>query len=79
MFSFLTVDSLLADKREARLLVSLREANEESITFVDTVQVPTKFIETGSFGFNYPKYTPANFIDQLITVTETLPTVKWID
>jgi hypothetical protein len=79
MFSFLTVDSLLADKREARLLMSLREANEESITFVDTVQVPTKFIETGSFGFNYPKYTPANFISQLITVTETLPTVKWID
>lgn len=79
MFSFLTVGSLLADKREARLLLSFRESYEEAVTFVDTVKVPTKFIETGSFGFNYPKYTPTNFVDQLRTITETLPTVKWID
>jgi hypothetical protein len=79
MFSFLSVNSILTDKREARLLLSVRESYEESVTFVDTVKVPTRFIETGSFGFNYPKYTPSNFIDQLRTVTETLPAVKWID
>jgi hypothetical protein len=44
MFSFLSVNSILTDKREARLLLSVRESYEESVTFVDTVKVPTRFI-----------------------------------
>lgn len=78
MFRSLTVDNLLADKREARFL-STREAVEQQVSYPVKTAVPTNYKETGDLGFKYPKFTPCNFIERIQLMTETMPTVGWID
>lgn len=79
MFSHLTVDSVLADKRESRLVLSVRQTEDEQVSYPVKTIVATEFKNTENFGFKYPKFTPCKFIEQLQLVTEILPTVKWID
>lgn len=78
MFRSLTVESLLADKREARFL-STREAVEQTVSYPVKTAVATDYRETGELGFKYPKFTPCNFIERIQLITETIPTVGWID
>lgn len=79
MFRSLTVDSLLADKREARVNLSYRVAVEQEVAFQIKTTMPTQFRETSNDGFGYPAYTPCNFIEQLQLVKLVVPTVGWID
>lgn len=79
MFRSLTVDTILADKRESRLNLTYREAVEQEISYPVKTNIPTEFVHTENDGFNYPKFTPCNFVERLMLVTETLPVVKWID
>jgi hypothetical protein len=79
MFRSLTVDSLLADKREARVNLSYRVAVEQEVAFQVKTTIPTEFKETGSYGFGYPQFTPCNFIERLQLVTQVVPTIGWID
>jgi hypothetical protein len=79
MFRSLTVDTILADKREARVNLTYRLAVEQEVTIPVKTTVPTSYRETGDLGFGYPKFTPCNFIEQLRMVREIIPTVGWID
>lgn len=79
MFRSLTVDTILADKREARVNLTYRVAVEQEVTIPVKTTVPTSYRETGDLGFGYPKFTPCNFIEQLRMVREVIPTVGWID
>jgi len=78
MFASLTVSNLLADKREARFL-STRESQMASVSYPVRVNVATDVKYTETNGYNYPKFTPCGFIEQLQIVTEMLPVVQWID
>lgn len=79
MFRSLTVDTILADKREARTNLSYRNAVEQQVTVPIKTTVPTEYKETGDLGFGYPKYTPCNFVERLQLVTQVIPVVGWID
>ena len=79
MFRSLTVDTILADKREARVLLTYREAVEQEVAVPIKTTVPTDYKETGDLGFGYPKFTPCNFIERLQLVKQVVPTVGWID
>ena len=79
MFSHLTVDTILTDKREARTIMSLRDSVEEVVSYPEKTIVATEFKPTEDKGFGYPKFTPCKFIEQFRLVTETVPVVKWID
>jgi len=79
MFRSLTVDTILADKREARVNLSYREAVEQEVAFPIRTAVPTNFQETGDIGFGYPRFTPCNFVEQLQMVRQVVPTIGWID
>jgi hypothetical protein len=79
MFRSLTVDTILADKREARVNLTYREAVEQEISFPVKTAVPTNYQETGNFGFGYPMFTPCNFVEQLQMVRQIVPTIGWID
>lgn len=77
MFSYLTVDNLLADKSEARFVMSFREAVEQSIKVTLTKVIPTHIEYTEDIGYNYPKYTPRKFAVVQEETSMVLPTVKW--
>lgn len=79
MFRHLTVDTILADRREARVNLTYREPVEQEISFPVTISVPTEYKETGDLGFKYPKFTPCNFIQLNAMDTLIVPTVGWID
>ncbi len=79
MFRGLTVDTILADRREARVLLTYREEVGKEVTIPIKTTVPTNYKETGDLGFGYPKFTPCNFVQSLQLVTEVVPTVGWID
>jgi hypothetical protein len=79
MFRSLTVDTILADKREARVNLSYREAVEQEVTIPIKTTVPTDYKNTGDLGFGYPKFTPCKFVESLQLVTQVVPTVGWID
>jgi hypothetical protein len=78
MFRSLTVDRILTDKSDARVL-TFREGIERNVSYPIKTVTPTDYVETGDLGFNYPKFTPCKFIEQLRIVTEPMPTIKWID
>lgn len=79
MFRNLTVDTILADRREARVNLTYREGVEQEISFPIKITVPTQYKETGDFGFQYPKFTPCNFIQLDSVDRKIVPTVGWID
>jgi hypothetical protein len=79
MFRSLTVDTILADKREARTNLSYRDAVEQEVTVPIKTTVPTEYKETGDLGFGYPKYTPCSFVERLQLVRQVIPVVEWID
>jgi len=79
MFRNLTVNTILADMREARVNLSYRVAVEQEVSFQIKTTVPTEFKETGNYGFGYPQFTPCNFIEQLQLVKQVVPTIGWID
>ena len=79
MFRSLTVDTILADKREARVNLTYRDAVEKEIAIPIKTTVPTEYKETGNLGFGYPQFTPCNFIERFQLQVEVVPTVGWID
>ena len=79
MFRSLTVDTILADKREARVNLTYREAVEQEVTVPIKTTMPTEYKETGDLGFGYPRFTPCNFVERLQLVTQVVPVVGWID
>jgi hypothetical protein len=79
MFRSLTVDTILADKREARVSLTYRDAVEQEIAIPIKTVVPTDFKETGDLGFGYPKFTPCNFIERLQVQVQLVSTIGWID
>lgn len=79
MFRSLTVDTILADKREARVHLTYREAVEQEVAIPIKTTVPTQYRETGNLGFGYPQYTPCGFVERLQLVTHVVPVVGWVD
>ena len=79
MFRSLTVDTILADKREARVNLTYRDAVEKEIAVPIKTTVPTEYKETGNLGFGYPQFTACNFIERFQLQVEVVPTVGWID
>lgn len=79
MFRSLTVDTILADKREARVNLTYRQAVEKEIAIPIKTVTATEYKETGNLGFGYPQFTPCNFIERFQLKVEVVPTVEWID
>lgn len=79
MFRSLTVNTILADKREARVNLSYRDGVEQEVAFKIKTTVPTEYKETGNDGFGYPAFTPCKFVERLQLVKLVVPTVGWID
>jgi hypothetical protein len=79
MFRSLTVNTILADKREARVNLTYRDSVEQEIVIPIKTTVATEYKETGNNGFGYPLFTPCKFIEQFQLVKQIVPTVGWID
>jgi hypothetical protein len=79
MFRSLTVDTILADKREAHVNLTYRASVEKEIVVPIKTTVSTNYKETGNLGFGYPQFTPCSFIERLQLITQVVPTVEWID
>lgn len=77
MFYSLTVDNLLADKSEARQIMSFRDAVQQSVKVTLTKVIPTDIEYTKNNGYAYPTYTPRKFSVVQEDVYMTLPTVDW--
>jgi hypothetical protein len=77
MFSSLTVKNLLADKWEARAVVSERPTEEKVINFISSIVVPTEIAEVVCGG--EVRLLPSNFREYPQVQSETVTTIKWYD
>lgn len=77
MFSSLTVKNLLADKWEARAVVSERETEDKLISFISSIIVPTEIVEVVCG--EEIRMLPRNFREYPQVKTETVSTIKWCD
>jgi len=77
MFSSLTVKNLLADKWEARAVVSERETEDKVISFLTSITIPTEVVEVVCG--EETRMLPTNFREYPQVRTETVSAIKWFD
>jgi hypothetical protein len=79
MFSSLTVDNLLADRREARETVTPREGEEKVISFIRKVVMPTSYEVKQILPDGTERILPKDFQEFPQVVSEAVTVIKWQD